>query len=179
MTIVGIEEWREVPGTRHDASSLGRVRQHINATHSERRQIAVRKFTRDKEGYFFLRIAGTRWLVHRLIYSVFCGPLIDGLVVCHLDGNRANNVPANLLQVTQRTSARYKVEHGTHQIGQKHPRALYSDKKARKVKQAIYCAPRSITGRLKRGYGPAIAAQHGVNIFLVHDISADKTWKHI
>ncbi len=40
------------------------------------------------------------FLVHRLIWATFGGPLIKGLVICHNDGNWLNNPFCNLRQDT-------------------------------------------------------------------------------
>lgn len=37
---------------------------------------------------------------HRLVYETFCGNLIDGLVINHIDGNKLNNHMDNLEQIT-------------------------------------------------------------------------------
>jgi hypothetical protein len=43
-----------------------------------------------------------RYLIHRLVYEAFVGPIPKGLTINHLDGNRANNHPSNLEIATMR-----------------------------------------------------------------------------
>lgn len=40
------------------------------------------------------------YLAHRLVYETFCGNLVDGLVINHIDGNKLNNHMDNLEQIT-------------------------------------------------------------------------------
>ena len=37
---------------------------------------------------------------HRIVYETFCGNLVDGLVINHIDGNKLNNHMDNLEQIT-------------------------------------------------------------------------------
>lgn len=176
---VDLEDWRLLPDGRYSVSSLGNVITHINRTHLERRQTAPMRQCLDKDGYRYLRLAGAKWLVHRLVYATFTGPLVDGLVVCHLDGDKTNNAVGNLKQATQQENIAHKVAHGTHQVGQKHGRALCSDAKAAEVRAAIAAAPKSATGRLKRGVRAEISKALGVSPHLIADMASGKSWRHI
>lgn len=177
--IVGIE-WRAVPWLpAYEVSNFGEVRKRINATHPERRQLMLMRLYADKDGYLYLRLTGQKWLVHRLVYAVFCGPLVRGLVVCHRDGNKQNNSAENLLQATQRENISHKREHGTWQAGERHPRAKHTDAQVAQVKAALAQTSRSKTGRLKRGEAGAIAATYGVSIHTVRDLASKGYWRHV
>ena len=43
-----------------------------------------------------------KMFIHRIVYEVWVGELIDGMVIEHLDANPANNHVSNLKQSTQR-----------------------------------------------------------------------------
>ena len=56
-------------------------------------------------GYVEARVTkGKRKKVHQLIYQWVYGDLPDGLVIDHIDNNRANNQPWNLQAVTNRVN---------------------------------------------------------------------------
>lgn len=53
-------------------------------------------------GYNVVRMTkGVRKHLHRLIYEFTKGPISEGLVIDHIDGNPLNNVPWNLQAITQ------------------------------------------------------------------------------
>lgn len=59
-------------------------------------------FSLDRKGYGRVSFQGKRWLAHRLTFSVFVGPLMDGLQVDHINCvSRACCNPAHLRQVSQ------------------------------------------------------------------------------
>lgn len=172
--------WRQVPWAGHYwVSPKGEVGRRINVNHPERRQFLVLRQYADKDGYLYIRLDGVKWLVHRLVYAVFVGKLQPGLVVCHRDGSRTNNLPSNLLQASQRENISHKQQHGTWQFGELHPRSLVTDSCAALVKQMIGAALRSTTGRLRRGESKRIADEAGVSVHLVQSISSAKAWHHV
>jgi len=178
MIISDSSEWRAIPtAPNYYVSGRGDVRTRINATHPERSQWCRIKPYRLKSGHLSLSIKKHHYLVHRLVYQAFCGPLINDMVVCHLDGNPANNHYSNLLQTTQYENMSHKYKHGTSQEGERHPHALYSNETVACVSRAIALAPRSATGRLKKGIPQAIADEYGVTRQLVYDISNHNSWK--
>lgn len=132
------------------------------------------KLDADKDGYKCLRIANKKWLIHRLVYLLFVGPLLPGLVVCHIDNNRSNNCWENLLQSTQKINISHKRLHGTHQAGETHPSARHTKNQIDAVKRALSEAARSKTGRLRKGEAIRIAQETGVSLHTIHDLSTKK-----
>jgi hypothetical protein len=53
------------------------------------------------EGYLTVAFQGKTQLMHRLVWVYFNGPIKDGMVIDHIDGNRANNRIENLRMVTR------------------------------------------------------------------------------
>ena len=101
------EEWRPVPGweATHEVSDRGRVR--------SRTRVLTQ---RDDRGYAQVTLRHRdrlkSYLVHRLVALAFLGPRPDGMEVCHGDGNKRNNTPANLRYGTPRDNGADKRKHG-------------------------------------------------------------------
>lgn len=175
-----LEEWRPIlNAAAYEASSAGRIRKRINKYHPERRQFVVLKPDLNKGGYEYVSIAGKKRTVHRVIYETFKGELRSDLVVCHLDGNRTNNNPNNLIQATQRVNVSHKSLHGTAQVGSRHPMARMNEEVAASIKMAIRQEFALNNGRLAYGFAVRIARAHSVSSAVVQQINAGKTWRHV
>lgn len=157
----------------------GRVAKRINVTHPERRQWMEYKPDTDKDGYLHVRIKGRKWSVHRLVYAMFNGDLIDGQVICHINGNPSDNRSANLLQASQAENISHKRIHGTWQIGETHPRSKISCAQAAKIKLLLLGAARTPTGRIAHGEHIRIARDTGASIHIVRDIYLKGAWGHV
>ncbi len=57
-------------------------------------------------GYGQIKLFGVKYRTHRVMFSIFGGVLVDGLVLDHLCRNRACCNPEHLEQVTNRENAR-------------------------------------------------------------------------
>ena len=168
--------WRPVPfAPRYEVSNHGQIRKRINITHPERRQYAPIKPFFDKDGYLRVGLSGKKIHVHRIVYATFQGSLTDGLVVCHLDGDRRNNVPENLYQCTQKENISHKIGHGTWQAGESHPKAKHTNAQALAVRDALKDAHRNKEGRLVRGQALNIASSLNVPVTLVRAISRKRS----
>lgn len=55
----------------------------------------------DKEGYLRIRILGREYRGHRIIWELFNGPIPEGMLIDHIDGNKANNKIENLRLATR------------------------------------------------------------------------------
>lgn len=95
----------------------------------------------DSEGYLHVSIyrAGRkkRTSVHQLVAEAFFGPRPQNKVVCHLNGNQADNRPGNLKYVTQAENIGHKKMHGTYICGDADPKAKVTDEDCRQIMKMI------------------------------------------
>lgn len=159
------EEWRAVVGYEgiYEISSLGRVRSRYAVNGH------VLSPTTDKDGYPIINLYapdGRRtWAVHRLVASAFHGAKRNPLhcEVAHMDGNRANARADNLKWCTKAENHFHKRAHGTHQAGERHPRALLTLEAVVEIRASS--GPR----------GP-IADKFGISKRTVTDIRSGRRW---
>lgn len=149
------EIWKQSVGP-YEVSNRGRVR----------RGAHILKPSTMRAGHqqIGLTLDGKRvgWMVHRLVYQAFVGPLKEGLSVCHLDGDPANNTPANLLQASHRTNMQHKYAHGTQRIGEGHWNSIYTRDQIGRAMTMLEEAPRSASGQRKKGTYDTITEATGV-----------------
>lgn len=107
------EEWRPIDGfPGYEVSNLGHV--------LSRRRRSPRVLSPNPNQWGYLMVTMTRAdgrpcsrTVHRLVADAFLGPCPDGMEVCHNDGDKTNNAPANLRFDTKSANALDRVRHGT------------------------------------------------------------------
>jgi hypothetical protein len=124
VTEIKKEEWRPVVGYEgiYEVSDRGRVRSMPRRVHHPYRGIiSLRgRFLRlsNCKGYFrfdaYRNGAVEQLSVHAEVLKAFVGPKPAGCVCCHRDGNKTNNVPANLRWDTQKANNADKIAHGTY-----------------------------------------------------------------
>jgi len=114
--------------------------------------------------------------VHRLVYQAFNGELIDGLVVCHLNGDPSDNRASNLAQATQAENHSHKKLHGTHLAGEKSPVASHTADEIVALAQSIQGAKRDAIGRLWRGEISRLCSLHGVKRSTVRHLIHGEAW---
>jgi hypothetical protein len=160
------EEWRWVVGFEglYEISSRGRARSH----HKGPRLMALSPHT---GGYLMLHLyrdgARTPMTVHRAVLEAFVGPRPPGQHACHLDGDRRNNVLANLRYATPSENAADKVAHGTHTRGERSPCA--------KLTADQVGAIRALRGTPQQ----ELAERFGVTFSNVSAIQLRKSWRHV
>lgn len=122
----GAEEWRPVAGCEgiYDVSNLGRVRSLARVNRKGqpvRGRILKQLIRRDGRPQVNASLNGVRktFHVHRLVATAFLGEPRPGEVVCHGDGDPANNAARNLRWDTRSSNNLDSVRHGTHRQARK------------------------------------------------------------
>lgn len=112
------EEWRPIPGYNgvYEVSNLGNVRSWTKASGGK----LLKPRVSDK-GYRYVDLRVHAWRngsprrkIHHLVALAFHGPRPEGTLVCHDDGNPANNQASNLKYGTASDNALDAIRHGTH-----------------------------------------------------------------
>jgi hypothetical protein len=167
------QTWKEVlQDARYEISSSGNIRRRINLHHPERnRPYVYIKPWHDKDGYIRVSLCGKKYLLHRLIYQAFCGHLIDGMVICHLNNDKTDNRPENLLQATQHENIQHKRIHGTWQSAENHPKASISNEMARMIKHELMVCEKSKTGRMKKGTCAKLAEKYKISMHVIYELN--------
>lgn len=94
------EIWKDIPGYNgmYQVSNMGRVKSlHYNREH-------ILKPGKNGKGYYQVKLykngSIARPTVHKLVYTIFVGPIPKGLEVNHHDEEKTNNSIANLELMT-------------------------------------------------------------------------------
>lgn len=105
------EIWKDIPGYegRYQVSNTGKVKS-MNYRRTGVPGIIAPGNTRD--GYQFVTICKAdkkrkNYLVHRLVWESFVGPIPEGLQVNHKDENKSNNSLENLELMTPKQNINY------------------------------------------------------------------------
>lgn len=114
------EIWKPIPGySYYEVSSLGMVRSYRRFGPSLKRRESpkVLKLHKEKRGYLYCGLVDDAEQhksekVHKLVALAFLGPRPEGLEICHNDGNKTNNVPANLRYDTHLANMRDAIQVG-------------------------------------------------------------------
>lgn len=123
------EIWKAIDGYEghYEVSNLGRVRSldRIVNNHgkSDRRVGKIRVLTPNDSGHLLLILyrdgVRDRVQVHRLVALAFLGHGLDGQVVCHRNGQPADNHVENLYWGTLSENMRDAIRHGTNAMARK------------------------------------------------------------
>lgn len=166
------EEWRPVvdfPG--YEVSSMGRVRRIVGGQGAVAGKVLTWHLC-TKTGYPNVRMQRNGKAhgptVHKVVCRAFYGPLPDGMLTRHLDGNKLNNNLSNLVYGTPQQNMLDRNTHGTMPHGENHHKAklLAVDVGAIRTR---YAAGTSAA---------ALAAEKGVSRSTIHRIAAGKSWKN-
>lgn len=120
-------------------------------------------------GYGSIRIDGKQRGAHRASYELFCGPIPDGLHVCHNCDNKACVNPEHLFLGTNADNMADKVAKGRQQ------KLRGTESGRAKLAEADVIAIRAAKGVTQR----TLAAQYLVSQRLICAIRSGKLWKHI
>lgn len=162
------ELWKPVPGYEgyYSISDLGRVRRDKSVTRAKAGHIMKQTLSRD--GYWQVPLSrdgkpkGFR--VHRLVYAAHVGPIPEGYVVNHINGDKADPTLSNLEAVTKSEN----ILHAFRDLGRRRP--------GEKLTTDIAVAMREA-----RAAGTALkdlATKHNVTQACVSGVCTGKTWKH-
>lgn len=160
-------EWRPVAEfVGYEVSNTGMVRG----------SRGVLTLVADPKGYLFatFRTNGQncKRAVARLVAQAFIGPRPAGCVVRHMDGNKANNTPANLAYGTPAQNEHDKRGHGTAPIGTRHPAAKLTDAQITAIRS------RYVPYHPTHG-GSALGREFGVSQMNISRIVNVKLWQHL
>lgn len=107
--------------------------------------------------------------VHRLVAVAFIGPISNGLVVCHNNGDKFDNRVSNLRIATQKDNCDDRRVHGNTLEGEKHPQSKLTVKKVLEIREL------KANGISRK----TIASNYGVSIGAVKDILCRRSWSHV
>ena len=165
------EQFRKVPwAPEYEVSDQGRVRSTVVRHRNSKPSLRYLNGWTKPTGYTMVCIDGQTWRVHRLVYRIFVGELIDDMSICHMDGDPANNAVSNLRQENHAENMSHKKRHGTHLSGETHGSAKHTQEQADAVRNAVAQAEYYPNGRLKAGERQRIAADFGVASSLISTI---------
>jgi len=170
------EIWKDVPGYEghYQASDLGRVRRvggSYGTCHPRLRKLSVHQ-----QGYLVVTLyrdnCGRSFLVHRLVFAAFSGPIPDDTDINHIDGNKKNNTPGNLELASRRENIHHAIAIGLmNTTGENNPQARVTEAQVADMR-----------ARYRFGGGPgykALAKEYGLPWGTVRNIITRKTWAHV
>ncbi len=170
-------EWRVVPGfSDYEVSSQGEVRRRTPGTGGTKVGRALRAHTCRRTGYRRMGLRapdGSKRMVsvHRLVAMAFLGPAPSpAYQVAHADGDRENNLIANLRWATPKENARDKRLHGTWPDGRSNGRAKLTLAQVREIRTR---------GTDKYGSKAALAREYGVSDVLIGKIQRRELWPNV
>jgi hypothetical protein len=151
-----MKQWRKIPIGNGDylASSDGEIM-------SIRTGTLMRQTVTKRNGYAYVKLYSKPYRAHRVILMAFAGLPEADQQCCHLNGDRTDNRPANLVWGTARENTSHKSAHGTlrgaHR-GERHHNAKLTDS------QRIECAAMHVKGMTQK----QIAKEFGVHQTTIH-----------
>lgn len=125
-------------------------------------------------GYYrvtlFINHIRTKWSVHRLMAETYIGPIPEGYVVNHKNGNRLDNRIENIEIVSPRDNMAHASRHNLYKQGENFYRAKHTA-----VEIAKACA------LLQKGYSNKEVVERipGISAKTVCDIKSGNSWKSI
>lgn len=176
-TAYPIESWLPIPGWGglYSVSNLGNVRIEVKRQNIRAGQHLQQATVKDSYLQVALSRDGTpttveRHLVHRLVAMAFIGPIPEGYVVNHLDGDKQNNRRSNLEICTHQQNIHHAMrELGHRRDGAHNPAAKLTEADVLRIRE------RAAAGETHK----AIAADYKLSGVMVGDIADGKAWKNV
>lgn len=107
--------------------------------------------------------------VHHLVLEAFVGPMPDGMLVCHKDGDPNNNALTNLRYDTPSGVYADQLERGTRGWGSAASGAKLNEKAVSEIRRAY------ADGEAQ----PSIAKRYGVRQPTISNVVTGKRWQHV
>lgn len=152
----------------YEVSDLGRIRKKTNEGYVD---VAAPAGTMGYRRCSFYLKDGKRewWLLHRLVWRAFVGPIADDEFVIAIDGDYENCALSNFGLATREDSDAHRSNASAN------PRLL--EAKAAKVKRMLAVAPKTDAGNLKNGVIDEIHRETGVSRPTILNIRAGRAWR--
>ena len=171
------EQWRPVPDWHgYEISDQGRVR---SLKHRAKGRVWVVDASRParilkpehRNGYLSVRLSekgrkSRHENIHRLVLEAFVGPAVDGIHAAHGNGDGTDNRLANLRWETPSENNQDKIDHGTHQSGDRAGTAKLTWEDVDQIRAK----------RLAGGSVRSIADEFGVCRNTITSITTGRTW---
>lgn len=175
-----MEEWRAIIGWEglYEVSNLGRARsldRWVRVKTVKNARLVRGRLLKGAifDGYIFLHLRevgrSSRKPLHTAVAEAFIGPRPDGMEVCHNDGNRQNASADNLRYATRAQNHADMIQHGTHQIGERHPMAILNEQAVVRIRNT----------ERRGGYLGTLAKEYGVTPQAIHRVVTRKSWAHV
>lgn len=115
---------------------------------------------------------------HRIAFSIFCGPIEDGVVIRHTCDNPPCCNPSHLLPGSHQDNVDDMVFRGRNLFGERHPKATMTDEIALSIMSSHGQIWDGKT-RCAKDVVQALMDQHGVGRGAVLSLLDGRTWRHL
>lgn len=165
------EAWKPVVGYEgaYEVSSHGRIKK-VGAQRKDGSAFIMKPYLKDRYVVIELVKNGQRkrWPVHRLVLIAFFGYDKERPHVNHIDGNRGNNMLANLEWVTIQENMKHAIKTGLFSIGANHQHAKLNEENVVQIR------------RMGGTHTFTQLANHfGVSEATLVSAMYGRTWKHV
>lgn len=143
----------------------------------KKRTVSWRKMKQSNESHGYLQasigsdVLGVKrpFKVHGIIARAFYGPMPEGLMIRHLNGDRKDNRIENLAYGTAQENAEDTVRHGRTNRGEKCPASKLTEEQVVEIKRRL------AAGEKQKN----LAKEFGVHNVTINGIAHGRTWAHV